>query len=499
MSTPHSTDDNSQRLEQIVAYLDGELPPEASAQVEQHLATDDNFRQELQSIDRAWTALDQLPSTVVDGKFLQTTMELVVDSARREVVEKTQAIPIQKRKQRLGKLLTTIAAMLLGVLAARLVVTNANQLLVADLPVIYRLDVYSQFDNVEYLTMLNREVADEDWPISKDEITNQEEQFHLVSATETRRDWLREISDDRRVTLRANFNRFRNMPAAEQERLRNLHTEIESSPDSLQLQQTVIRYQQWLNNLPASEQYSLRKLPPAERVSRVARMLSATQENNALNLTPRELKNLWDKIQPQLKGLGDKAEADFPEHDLKRLRASREDRYSRELLRMLIDQSERFQPIILEALPEDASRQFEQLPQLKKREQMFEWGRQSMWLQKHDWQAPGQSGEALQQDLEEYFVAELEPGEKERLLALPPDQMQQELERMFRGAPSSRRWGGPPEHGRRPPPGMRPPHGPEDFRRGRRGDNPPRRGERGSGRPPLDRDRPGPPPPLPER
>jgi hypothetical protein len=511
MSSPQPSDDNSQRnsqgdsqrLEQIVAYLDGELEPEDSARVEQQLTADEGFRQELQSIDRAWTALDQLPSTVVDDKFLQTTMELVVDSAKREVIEKTQALPVLKRKRWLSKLLVAVAAMLLGVLAARMVVTNANQLLVADLPVIYRLDIYSQFEQLNYLRMLDREVADEDWPISKDEITKQQEQFGLVSATETRRNWLRGISDDQRVMLRANFNRFRSMPAVEQERLRSLHTAIESEQDSQQLQQILIRYEQWQNNLPASELYSLRELSPTERARQVARMLSVRQENSALRLSPRELKKFWNKIQPQMKALSERAEADLPEGARQKYRASREGRNSRELFRMLIDHSEKFQrsiqPIILEALPEDASRQFEQLPLWEKREQMFEWRRQSSWLQKHDWQAPGQSGEVLQQDLEEFFVAELEPGEKQRLLALPHDQMQRELERMFRGAPSARRWGGPPEHGRHPPPGMGPPHGPEDFRRGPRGEKPSGRGAHGRGRPPIDGRRSGPPPPPPER
>ena len=57
---PPSSDDHLQHLEEIVAYLDGELSAEESARVEQRLASDESYRQQLQSIERAWLALDQL-------------------------------------------------------------------------------------------------------------------------------------------------------------------------------------------------------------------------------------------------------------------------------------------------------------------------------------------------------------------------------------------------------------------------------------------------------
>ena len=54
-----SDDDKSQQLEEIVAYLDGELSPQESAQVERRLASDETYRQKLQSMERAWAALPE--------------------------------------------------------------------------------------------------------------------------------------------------------------------------------------------------------------------------------------------------------------------------------------------------------------------------------------------------------------------------------------------------------------------------------------------------------
>ena len=55
--------------DEIVAYLDGELAPQDSRRVESRLATDEEFRQELNELDRAWDALDALPAATVDDNY----------------------------------------------------------------------------------------------------------------------------------------------------------------------------------------------------------------------------------------------------------------------------------------------------------------------------------------------------------------------------------------------------------------------------------------------
>jgi anti-sigma factor RsiW len=121
MSDKTQPDDQSRQLEEIVAYLDGELSPQESAQVEQRLASDETYRQKLQSLQRAWTALDELPAATLDDRFAQTTMEMIVATARSDVKLQTQAMPAQRRKQRLSTMLLVTAAVLLGALAFRLV------------------------------------------------------------------------------------------------------------------------------------------------------------------------------------------------------------------------------------------------------------------------------------------------------------------------------------------------------------------------------------------
>ena len=63
--------------EEIVAYLDGETSDEERRVIEQRLANDENYRQQLHQLERAWDMLDVLPQSQVDPSFVHTTMEMV--------------------------------------------------------------------------------------------------------------------------------------------------------------------------------------------------------------------------------------------------------------------------------------------------------------------------------------------------------------------------------------------------------------------------------------
>src|SRR5215207_4761082 len=154
---PSPSNDNLQRLEEIVAYLDGELSPEESARVEQRMASDESYRRQLQSIERAWLALDQLPQEYVDDRFSRTTMEMAVKAAATEVQERTMALPVVQRRRWLSTVLAACAAAALGFLVFRLAWQGSDRVLLADLPVVDNVDVYTQFDSPVFIRSLQEE------------------------------------------------------------------------------------------------------------------------------------------------------------------------------------------------------------------------------------------------------------------------------------------------------------------------------------------------------
>ena len=291
---------SQQQLERIVAYLDGELSAEESAQVEQQLAADNDFRRELQGAERAWQALDELPMTHVGDDFSRTTMEMVVDAARQDVEARTIAMPVQRRKRRAATALLATMAVLLGALMVRVVGNGPNRRLVADLPVIHNVDIYSQFQSAAFLRELQQQLGD-DLDTSDVEAAEFEirlEDFQRVSSIADRERWLEALTSDQQVTLRAKFNRFRDLSPQQQDELRALHKEIDTDPDRESLLQTMFRYQLWLNELPSSEQYRIRKIPASDRAGNVAIRIKQDAKEQQFQLTPDQLQQLYSAVRP---------------------------------------------------------------------------------------------------------------------------------------------------------------------------------------------------------
>ena len=61
----------------LVAYLDGELDPDAQRRVEARLNTDPNARSEADTLRRAWDMLDHLPGTEPSLDFTERTLDRI--------------------------------------------------------------------------------------------------------------------------------------------------------------------------------------------------------------------------------------------------------------------------------------------------------------------------------------------------------------------------------------------------------------------------------------
>ena len=80
-------------VEQLVAYLDGELHGTERDAIEQRLLDEEPLRLQLQELQAGWDWLDQLPDPVPDEKLVESTLELVVsDLAKQSPVEKRPSI-----------------------------------------------------------------------------------------------------------------------------------------------------------------------------------------------------------------------------------------------------------------------------------------------------------------------------------------------------------------------------------------------------------------------
>lgn len=143
--------------EEIVAYLDGELDREAAVAIERRLADDPTYRARLTRLQQAWDLLDNLGQREADEDFTHSTVAMITVKAGEQ--SQTDEGRARLRKQAtwagMGGLALVIA--IGAYLAVDHRLNAENRALVRDLPVIERIDQYSNIESVEFLKRLERE------------------------------------------------------------------------------------------------------------------------------------------------------------------------------------------------------------------------------------------------------------------------------------------------------------------------------------------------------
>jgi anti-sigma factor RsiW len=140
--------------DRLVAYLDGELDADESLQIERRLASDDEFRSELQQLQRAWDMLDDLPKSEVSESFTQTTVEMVVLSAEHELQEQEKEVRQRGHWWWLVAVGGFVATALVSYWMIAAYLSRPNEQLARDLPLIENVELYRSIDSIDYLRML---------------------------------------------------------------------------------------------------------------------------------------------------------------------------------------------------------------------------------------------------------------------------------------------------------------------------------------------------------
>lgn len=263
-------------MEDLVAFLDGELDAAQSQALENRLATDPDLRRELQHLERTWDALDGLERATVKEDFTQTTVEMVAHAAEADL-QRTQAlIPARKRRRwlMLGGVLAGAVALSFLIIWALL--PNPNRELLQNLTVLEHLDEYRTIEHIEFLRQLHKQNLFPAKPPAAETDEAEEEQGSAASSAsvpkgyQARSTYVTEMNQPDREQLQRNWDWFQSNPQ-EAKQLQELSEQIENDPDSAALQATAERYYAWFEQLPYSEQLTLLELPLEPRLEQVSR------------------------------------------------------------------------------------------------------------------------------------------------------------------------------------------------------------------------------------
>lgn len=150
--------------QELVAYLDGELEPDAADAVEQAIATDPQLQHEVDSMMRAYDLLDTLVPPQASQEFTQNTLRTVHALESRTAKSQTGAENVVATQPLPAIALTGIPTTWLAAWAAGLVLCSAfgfmltnrwlapeSRDIAADLPVIERLKVFQDANSVDFV------------------------------------------------------------------------------------------------------------------------------------------------------------------------------------------------------------------------------------------------------------------------------------------------------------------------------------------------------------
>jgi hypothetical protein len=261
-------------VEQLVAYLDGELGTEDNRRIEQMLATDPKVRLTLQQLDRTWHMLGELDTTPVDDRFTQSTLEMVAVAAAAEVEQTRAAKPRLHRRRWFVAVVSVVLAGISGYLLAGQLLPNPAKRLQQEWPILTNLDMYEELGGVNFLNDLQKEkMFTEETPIEPPKP-------------------IEEMNAEEKEKMQRKQDRWESLAAAQQSEIRTLHSAVADNPP---LSSVMRNYNKWLQSLTYSRRETLLDLEPKERIKAIKEIQTMQAEIRANEPKPGDLDalNQW--------------------------------------------------------------------------------------------------------------------------------------------------------------------------------------------------------------
>jgi len=290
-------------IDELVAYLDGELDVESARRIDERLATDAKVRATLQRLEQAWNMLDHLDRPSLTAHFAESTMEMVAVAARKEAEQTLMEIPRRRRRGRAILAGGLLAAGLAGFLTVGFLLPDPNEQLLRDLPMLLNLDQYCRFDkeagesyveDVEFLQMLKTaKLPSPATSLAGGAVSGPSaasEKIDDESLAERER-MVREMPQDKKDRLAKAQSRFRELSPEQQEQVRKLHEQLETLPNGPELRGIMEQYHAWLRTLPESKTDTLLALEPQARLEAIRRYL-AEQPRPFVRPTEQDIQGL---------------------------------------------------------------------------------------------------------------------------------------------------------------------------------------------------------------
>jgi len=265
--------------EQLVAYLDGELPQEDVRSVELRLTNDPVYRRRLRDLQNGWEMLDELPLPSSSAMLLETTLRMAaVDGGQTSSAGKSKSI-LKSISKFAWTALLVLGCFGLGMFAVGVRNYLSYQRQLRDLPTAMHIDAYLHANDVAFMKLLQEmpEWQQATKIASQLGVWN----FDLIEEVQSvkpkqRETLLHSLPMESQESIRAAWERFENMSADRKQVIEDSAEIVASQPDSDQLLQTMDQFAAWRQTLPIEQRDQLENGTAEQRKSVVRKALEDT-------------------------------------------------------------------------------------------------------------------------------------------------------------------------------------------------------------------------------
>lgn len=269
--------------ETLVAYLDGELPREERAQVDQHLQANADLRQRITALRGSWELLGELPQVEPRQGLAQSTIEIVTLAVEKESRD-WRAWFWSNRWIALG--LGGLFMLAAGAATSRAVTEYETRRLLVNLPTIVDYPSLKHIDSVEFLQSLANVVN-----LTAAAGSNEERAMvgdgQVPTIISERKSWVENLTEESRGRLQKNWVDYKVEDDDRKATLNEITQAIVNNPaGSAQYLETIRAYRILLESWSVKAQLEVNGKDGKSVEERIEKIQARVARDLALNHVP---------------------------------------------------------------------------------------------------------------------------------------------------------------------------------------------------------------------
>jgi hypothetical protein len=255
-------------LQQLTAYLDGELDADEIRIVEKRLASEAKYRGLMQQLQKTWDVLDILPAPAASSSFTQSTMKLVVGDAKK--LSRRQSRHASTWPLRILALILLPSIAVAGTwFASRYVQSAPNEEFFRDLPVISIVNALN-CDQRLSIGFLEQLAAEGDIFDNTRQPGSQLQRVVYSGTIEEMRAEIALASQSEKNRLSVNRDKYQTLDQPTKDRIKQIQTDLAEHSQSQKLMDVLSQYYVWLKSLGESNRAEFLDIQGIdERIARI--------------------------------------------------------------------------------------------------------------------------------------------------------------------------------------------------------------------------------------